>query len=689
MWIVWTILGVIAFFLVRDHLSTRSKQKAFIELLFGGSGFACTKYYITDNGEIGIGVDAKYQKICFWQSGFGKIVTYRQIGSAEIMVDENPVSAGPSKTKVLAGHAIGTALGGFWGGVIGGALSSKQSHNHKVNKIDLKVKCTDSLSEYSYIVPFLSSPVEYGDASYQRSKKEAKEWHAILYSILKQNVDRVSAQAVLGTSAIAIIRFKCDRCSKRFKVPESLRGKRGKCPKCGNTINIPRSQSPKQLPNPEKAGFCSYCHNPFVRRITTKKMNTKLCPVCDVLNAPESEDEVYPKYKADAKRSWMFISLSVILIIGFIIHGIVAAARKDAQKFEVQSRTGPGYSSLVKSGSYTDSDFAGSTHIAEVPVNINKFTDSITGYFTCEYPSVWQVKELDDAESRRVLFLGTEAEIRIRVIKAQGKEISSSDITNMLKGENQKLFPKDKGTFISESTIRIAGLSAYQMEYLQNLPKARCRVVMLYANRRLHILMFAALNDSFFKKWSDEFDRFLTSYTVPEYKEENSISLQENEVSIDEHKWKEYIDPKGRFICQVPPGWRIHEKKEDLRSKVSFLCADGEIGIITRNTNRHIQDESDRKEMVAIQQGLVKKMRAMGQQARLIGVDWATVGATKALKVEFEAIRPERFWAKQMKFKRDKWDHTITLTVRTSEKQKELEKLFDQFLQEYRSPSHD
>jgi hypothetical protein len=136
----------------------------------------------------------------------------------------------------------------------------------------------------------------------------------------------------------------------------------------------------------------------------------------------------------------------------------------------------------------------------------------------------------------------------------------------------------------------------------------------------------------------------------------------------------------------VPPGWTIREERQDPRSKVSFSCGDGEIGIITRDTGRHILDESDRNECVGVMQGVMRKAQQMGQQARLIGVEWASVGEVKALRAETEFIRPERFRATQMKFKRDGWDHCITLTVKSFDQQKNYELLFDEFLREYKNP---
>ena len=338
------------------------------------------------------------------------------------------------------------------------------------------------------------------------------------------------------------------------------------------------------------------------------------------------------------------------------------------------------------------------------------YSDRKAGLFSCRYPRGWRVRELDDSQSRRVQFLGEEAEIRVRVVLAQGIDVPSATVTETLKRNSQRVFPAGKGTLISDRTLRVAGRPAYQMDYSQNRPKARCRAIMLYSDRRLHIIMFASPADSLFDKWSDEFCAFTQSYAVPDaavakdspdkgdspVQDAKAIGAKETDKRPQEQPkpqapeppqaWATYTDPKGRFVCSVPPGWRTDEAKQDRRSKVRFLRGAGEIGIITRDTRRHILDESDRQEMISVQQRIKRKVAAMRGEMRLLGVEWATVGSVKALKVETEFIRPESFWARQMKFKRDGWDHTITLFVRSPDQRKRLGSLFDEFLDRYRSP---
>jgi len=294
-----------------------------------------------------------------------------------------------------------------------------------------------------------------------------------------------------------------------------------------------------------------------------------------------------------------------------------------------------------------------------------RYEDQKYVFFSCLYPSGWKINELDDAQNRRVQFLGREVEIRVRITKAQGKEIQSSELPEMFANKSKELFPKEKATIINERTLSVTGVQTYEIQYQQNLPRARCRAIMLYADRRLHVLMFASESDSLFYKWSGGFDQFLESYAT----------------------WRPYIDPKSRFACKIPPGWTVRETIGDPQSTVGFSCSDGEIDIVACDTGRHILYESDREEYVRIKQDSVQEAQKRGQQARLISVEWTSIGGIKGLKAETEFIEPERYWTKQMKLKRDGWDHCITLTIRSPGQRKYLEMLFDKFLEEYKNHS--
>jgi len=44
-----------------------------------------------------------------------------------------------------------------------------------------------------------------------------------------------------------MIKFHCENCGQKFKVPETQAGKKGKCPKCKDTIVVPKIQPQSHL----------------------------------------------------------------------------------------------------------------------------------------------------------------------------------------------------------------------------------------------------------------------------------------------------------------------------------------------------------------------------------------------------------------------------------------------------------
>ena len=507
------------------------------------------------------------------------------------------------------------------------------------------------------------------------------------------------------------IRFNCKRCGFDIKAKEKSIGKTIKCPNCDKIKIVP-----KKL---DKITFrCKTCgHKISVALIQSSKKGK--CPNCqNIFSVPGNEPNKIKSIMQDSSillgkiqnqyqqgfedsndshiRSLilpLMISGVAFVVVGYIIWAI--AIRPSTNKpdilrnrKEVSAQSFPypeANSAFNKELSRAKQEYSTLTaQLATAPAATKKYYDSVTSYFTCEYPSTWQVKELDDIQNRRVQFLSEEAEIRVRVIKAQGKELPDSDIINILKETGKTLFPKNKGTLISEKTINVDNTLAYQMEYMQNNPRAHTCATMFYVDHRMHILMFAATNDNFFRKWSDEFHRFLDSYKAPiTTKVASFSSSSEKGIPIEVSSWKEYIDPQNRFVCKVPLGWRIAEERGSTRSKVTFLSSFAEIGIIARDTNRHTIDESDRQEMIQVQQSVVNKAKSMGGQARLIAVEWAEIKGIKALKSSIELIRPERVWYCQMKFKQSGYDHCITLTVKSHDKREEMMKLFENFLSFY------
>lgn len=492
MWIIWTILGVAALILIGVHLSARSSHKAFFKVIFAEPDFACARYYITNDGARGIALDAKRRQLCLFRQDTPTVFSYRQVDSTEIIVRGSPRSGGSGKAKVLAGHAVGTALGGTVGGVVGGMLASgKKPGDRRIHKIDLKVKCVTASDESEHTIPFLSSPAEYEDKSYETSKERIKEWHTLLSLIIEQNKHSLPAASSVPSTPAAMIRFQCDRCSKRFKVSESFAGKHGKCPQCGNKIEIPRGQGLNLSAQSKGPGICSYCHNPLEKEGRASR-GSSLCSVCDTLDVLEGEGQAYRQFKGEAGRGMLLIGLPVILTIGLISYGIAASVSRTDREPSEYSGPQPRRARLTR-----------------------PYADSQYGYFKCEYPSSWQVRELDDAQNRRVQFISNEGgvEIRVRIPHATAtKPVDDDSIMQMLAEQGKGLMQADRSEWIGDQQLSVAGLSAYEMEYRQRQPAARCRAVFLLSGQRIHVLALAAREDDNYTHYSRMFNQFLYSY---------------------------------------------------------------------------------------------------------------------------------------------------------------------------------
>lgn len=736
---------------------------------------------LSDNGKKGIAIDLAARKLCFYESESStQVFKFSEITKCELIGGQIDPPEAASGGRVLAGHAIGTALGGFWGGVAGGMFASR-APGRKVERIGVKIVCSN-VEESINTILFQGSECEQGDPLYKAAMMDAEPWHTILNHIIAQNARQYTGNsngAPEEANKSPKIHFYCEYCGRRITVSKKHAGRKGKCPSCKEVVIVAvpddtGSASPRRSPEPEEQiGKCGLCLEPTGDMPEKSNSGATICVNCKELLSPISTRQETAIHSSAESEGVKHITIefqcdgcgkhyrlsndtggnvgkckkcgNLIRVPKATTHynrhsiptGDQALTNKSVPKTHANEDvaalkptrheikavvTAPELAETEETSTSQNIGIIAGVVAVMVIVGIfivwlslrngkpgtrnstrttsrqrvanqrqrqtfARYEDKKYGFFSCRYPSGWTTRELDDPQNRRVQFLGREAEIRIRITKAQGSEVQSSKLAEMAKRRSRESFPKGKGTFISERTFNVAGIPAYEMQYRQNQPRARCRVVMLYANRRLHVLMFAAPTDSLFNKWSGGFSQFLASYAIPGSDADSSPSPPETRVSINQQTWRPYTDPKGRFVCKVPPGWTIRETKQDPRSKVSFSCRDGEIGIITRNTGRHILDESDRRELVSITQNLMRKIQQMGQQARLISVEWTSIGGIKGLKTETEFIKPERFWAKQMKFKRDRWDHCITLTVKSLDQRKNLEMLFDEFLREYKNQS--
>ena len=137
------------------------------------------------------------------------------------------------------------------------------------------------------------------------------------------------------------------------------------------------------------------------------------------------------------------------------------------------------------------------------------YEDSYRRLFTCHYPCGWTVQESRETRDRWVKFVGTEAEIGVRISMDQGKRLPDAQVVKMLESESRRLFREEQGTI---TPGKATDGSSYSFVYRQNRPAACIGVVMGYFDRRVHTLMLKTANNSLLDKWSSEFNAFLATY---------------------------------------------------------------------------------------------------------------------------------------------------------------------------------
>jgi len=134
-----------------------------------------------------------------------------------------------------------------------------------------------------------------------------------------------------------------------------------------------------------------------------------------------------------------------------------------------------------------------------------------------------------------------------------------------------------------------------------------------------------------------------------------------------------YRDPHGRFVCEVPAGWRIESATGDGRSKVNFGWGNDEIRVIAQPARAATVTETERAEV----------LRAVAQWGALRGTSWRTVGAARAWQLELETPAPEALWVRMVKFREAGMDHTVALYVAAGSPREKLAGQFEEFLRQY------
>ncbi|MEW6159107.1 MAG: hypothetical protein AB1813_16910, partial [Verrucomicrobiota bacterium] len=422
-----------------------------------------------------------------------------------------------------------------------------------------------------------------------------------------------------------------------------------------------------RCPHPE-------CGNDF--SVRDELLGTEvICPSCSgIVSVPKTSNSPAGKIQGIPTAT---LACATVSVIGTLVCFLFLWSAQREQRRLSSRLTAPAKSANIETTPVADAAPTAAVDSPPVTSEWHRYRDTKTFYFECEYPTEWRSNEMDDALNRRVQFITTDAEIRVRVPFV---EVRSSSQLDSLEREAENLFPATRGQFLSKKTRKIGGLNGYEIEYRQFTPPARNRAVLLAARGKLHVLTLACVVESAFTKRSAEFDRFLQSYR-PMFNDSaavvaTSTTSQRTQPGI-------YQDPKGRFTCRPPPGWTITENREDPRSRVQFRSGASQISIIAREMESTVFDESVRNGISQNHQNIVAQVNSKGGRAKHMGTAWRDVEGTKAVQSDVSIESPSAQQIRFVRFKRDGRDHSITLTVQSTQISDSVNDLFELFLRDY------
>lgn len=181
------------------------------------------------------------------------------------------------------------------------------------------------------------------------------------------------------------------------------------------------------------------------------------------------------------------------------------------------------------------------------------------------------------------------------------------------------------------------------------------------------------------------FQKFVELQESARIRKENAASTSATPL-MDWRKsaWTTFVDPDGRFRCEVPPGWTVDSTNDGKRSRATLSFGPHEIRITVRSTNQHVMYDGVEDEMVTEMGNLAQQM---GRGGKVEEVQWTTLAGSRALRIDLGSRSPFRF-ARTIKAKHGGYDHFLGLYLDSVDQKPELTDLFAKFLDSYdRSPS--
>ncbi|HCL3146628.1 SHOCT domain-containing protein [Pseudomonas nitroreducens] len=159
-------------------------RKRTTEALGALDDFTANKTVFSENTCAGIAIDEGRQKLALMKKepGVIKVITYKDLVSAEIFEDGNSVTR-TSRAGQFGGAVVGGLVLGGVGAIIGG-LSGKKVTESKCNRIELRLVINDT-SEPTHDVVFLDQETERNFV-YKNAMDAARSWHAMCSVFIKR-----------------------------------------------------------------------------------------------------------------------------------------------------------------------------------------------------------------------------------------------------------------------------------------------------------------------------------------------------------------------------------------------------------------------------------------------------------------------------------------------------------------------
>ncbi len=190
-WVI-VLFGIAVAIGIVQFLMTSEKQNEMRSTLAKVDDFSPTQQVMGDDGNTGLAIDEKKQKVALIKIlGGALVVDYKDVISCEIFEDGSTITKTIRSSQIGGALVGGIALGGV-GAIIGG-LSGKTKTDNKVKRVDLRLIINNTASPLHDIV-FMNFECDKNTMVYQTAIKNARHWHGLMEVLIKRADIESSAQ---------------------------------------------------------------------------------------------------------------------------------------------------------------------------------------------------------------------------------------------------------------------------------------------------------------------------------------------------------------------------------------------------------------------------------------------------------------------------------------------------------------